>query len=97
MDQTAASKAEQGLEARKLALVESVLALDGEEDLAVMETAVAELEENIRARQLVIGYRPSGTPVLKQRFLDRLRHTLHDLDHDEYVPLKEFERRAADW
>ena len=53
--------------------------------------------EAVRARQLVIGYRPSGTPVLKQRFLDRLRHTLHDIQHDEYTTLHAFEQRASDW
>lgn len=97
MSQTEASGEDRSLEARKLALVESLLALDTEEDMSAMEAAVGELQENIRARQLVIGYRPSGTPVLKQRFLDRLRHTLHDLNHDEYVSLHDFERRAADW
>ena len=97
MSQTEASGEDRGLEARKLALVESLLALDTEEDMSAMEAAVVELQENIRARQLVIGYRPSGTPVLKQRFLDRLRHTLHDLNHDEYVSLHDFERRAAEW
>lgn len=97
MSQTEASGEDRSLEARKLALVESLLALDTEEDMSAMEAAVVELQENIRARQLVIGYRPSGTPVLKQRFLDRLRHTLHDLNHDEYVSLHDFERRAADW
>lgn len=97
MGQAESEGEDQTMEARKLALVEVVLALDTEEDMVAMEAAVEELQENIRARQLVIGYRPSGTPVLKQRFLDRLRHTLHDLHPDEYVSLPEFERRAADW
>ena len=74
------------MENRKLELVRSILEVDNE---AVKESA--------RARQLVIGYRPSGTPVLKHRFLERLRHTLHDIDHNEYLPLATFERRAADW
>lgn len=84
-------------EARKLALIQAILELGGEEDLQSLETAVAEVRESARARQLVIGYRPSGTPVLKQRFLDRLRHTLQDVQHDEYISLQAFERRAADW
>ena len=35
--------------------------------------------------------------LLKQRFLDRLRHTLQDLNHDEFVTLHDLEQRAADW
>lgn len=85
------------IEERKLALIEAILPLEKEEDILEMEAAAAELQENIRARQLVIGYRPSGTTVLKQQFLDRLRHTLHDLNHDEFVTLPDFEQRAADW
>lgn len=84
-------------EARKLALIEAILGLDRAEDLASLEQAVLEVKEAVRARQLVIGYRPSGTPVLKQRFLDRLRHTLQDIEHDEYISLQAFERRASDW
>lgn len=85
------------LEERKLALIRAIIPLDREEDILEMEAAAAELQENIRARQLVIGYRPSGTTVLKQQFLDRLRHTLHDLKHDEFVTFSDFEQRAADW
>lgn len=83
--------------ARKLALIEAILSLEGEADLAALESAVDGIKEEIRARQLVIGYRPSGTAVLKQRFLDRLRHTLQDLNHDEFVTLHDLEQRAADW
>ena len=82
---------------RKLNLVRSILEVDNEADLRALETAVEAVKESARARQLVIGYRPSGTPVLKQRFLERLRHTLHDIEHNEYLPLATFERRAADW
>ena len=82
---------------RKLNLVRSILEVDIEADLRALETAVEAVKESARARQLVIGYRPSGTPVLKQRFLERLRHTLHDIEHNEYLPLATFERRAADW
>lgn len=82
---------------RKLALIEAILPLEQEEDLGALESSVQALQENIRARQLVIGYRPNGNVVLKQRFLDRLRHTLQDLNHDEYVTLPELEQRAADW
>lgn len=85
------------LTARKIALIEAILPLEGEADLAALETAVESIKEDIRARQLVIGYRPSGTAVLKQRFLDRLRHTLQDLNHDEFVTLHDLEQRAADW
>ena len=82
---------------RKLDLVRSILEVDNEVDLAALEAAVQSVRESARARQLVIGYRPSGTPVLKQRFLERLRHTLHDNEHNEFLPLTTFERRAADW
>lgn len=85
------------MEARKLALVQAVLALENEEDLKAVETAMHEVRESARARQLVIGYRPSGRAVLKQRFLDRLRHTLQDLNHGEFVSLTDLEQRAADW
>lgn len=85
------------MENRKLNLVRSILEVDNEADLRALETAVEAVKESARARQLVIGYRPSGTPVLKQRFLERLRHTLHDIEHNEYLPLATFERRAADW
>ena len=85
------------MENRKLELVRSILEVDNEADLKTLEAAVEAVKESARARQLVIGYRPSGTPVLKQRFLERLRHTLHDIDHNEYLPLATFERRAADW
>ncbi len=85
------------MENRKLDLVRSILEVDNEADLRALETAVEAVKESARARQLVIGYRPSGTPVLKQRFLERLRHTLHDIEHNEYLPLATFERRAADW
>jgi hypothetical protein len=85
------------MENRKLELVRSILEVDNEADLKALEAAVEAVKESARARQLVIGYRPSGTPVLKQRFLERLRHTLHDIDHNEYLPLATFERRAADW
>ena len=85
------------MENRKLELVRSILEVDNEADLRALETAVEAVKESARARQLVIGYRPSGTPVLKQRFLERLRHTLHDIEHNEYLPLATFERRAADW
>ncbi|MAC17211.1 MAG: hypothetical protein CMC97_02795 [Flavobacteriales bacterium] len=84
-------------EERKLALIEAILGLELGEDLSSLEQAVLEVKEAVRARQLVIGYRPSGTPVLKQRFLDRLRHTLQDIEHDEYISLHTFERRASDW
>ena len=72
---------------RKLDLVRSILEVDNEADLRALETAVEAVKESARARQLVIGYRPSGTPVLKQRFLERLRHTLHDIEHNEYLSL----------
>lgn len=85
------------IDERKLALIEAILPLEREEDILEMEAAARSLQESIRARQLVIGYRPSGTTVLKQQFLDRLRHTLHDLNHDEFVTLPDFEQRAADW
>lgn len=85
------------MENRKLELVRSILEVDNEADLKALEAAVETVKESARARQLVIGYRPSGTPVLKQRFLERLRHTLHDIEHNEYLPLSSFERRAADW
>jgi hypothetical protein len=85
------------LSKRKLALVEAVMTLDSEVDVKSLETAVTAVKEALRARQLIIGYRPSGTPVLKQRFLDKLRHTLHDIEQDEYITLQTFERRAADW
>ena len=85
------------MEIRKLELVRSILEVDSEADLQALEAAVEAVKESARARQLVIGYRPSGTPVLKQRFLERLRHTLHDIEHNEYLPLSTFERRAADW
>ena len=85
------------MENRKLALVRSILEVDNEADLKALEAAVEAVKESARARQLVIGYRPSGTPVLKQRFLERLRHTLQDIEHNEYLPLATFERRAADW
>ena len=85
------------MENRKLELVRSILEVDNEADLKALEAAVEAVKESARARQLVIGYRPSGTPVLKQRFLERLRHTLHDIDHNEYLPLATFEHRAADW
>ena len=85
------------MENRKLELVRSILEVDNEADLKALEAAVDDVKESARARQLIIGYRPSGTPVLKQRFLERLRHTLHDIEHNEYLPLATFERRAADW
>ena len=85
------------MEARKLELIEAILAMDTAEDLEAVEAVVAQVRESARARQLVIGYRPSGRAVLKQRFLDRLRHTLQDLNHDECVTLSELEQRAADW
>ena len=85
------------MENRKLELVRSILEVDNEADLKALEAAFDAVKESARARQLIIGYRPSGTPVLKQRFLERLRHTLHDIEHNEYLPLATFERRAADW
>ena len=86
-----------GLPSRKLALIQSILELDRDADVQSLEEAVRGIQEEVRARQLVIGYRPSGTPVLKQRFLDRLRHTLHDIQHDEFTTLQAFEQRASDW
>lgn len=97
MEPAHAHPASDALESRKLALIEALVPLDREEDVAALEAAMSQLQESIRARQLVIGYRPSGTPVLKQRFLDRLRHTLHDLNHHEFVSLHDLEQRAADW
>ena len=85
------------MESRKLALVQRILDVDSADDLKALEKAVEDVRESARARQLIIGYRPSGTPVLKQRFLDRLRHTLQDVEHNEYLPLSTFERHAADW
>ena len=85
------------MEQRKLALVQSILEVDSHDDLQALEKAVDDVRESARARQLIIGYRPSGTPVLKQRFLHRLRHTLQDVEQNEYLPLSTFERRAADW
>ena len=87
----------QGLQGRKLALVEAILSVDSLEEVQSLERAVEEVREAARAKQLVIGYRPSGTPVLKQRFLDKLRHTLKDIQQDEYISLQSFEQRAADW
>lgn len=85
------------MESRKLTLIQAILALDTAEDLDAVEAVVGQVRESARARQLVIGYRPSGRAVLKQRFLDRLRHILQDLNHDEFVTLAELEQRAADW
>ena len=85
------------MENRKLELVRSILEVDNEADLKALEAAVEAVKESARARQLVIGNRPSGTPELTQRVLERLRHTLHDIAHNEYLPLATFERRAADW
>ena len=87
----------QGLQGRKLALVQAILSVDSQEEVQSLERAVEEVREAARAKQLVIGYRPSGTPVLKQRFLDKLRHTLKDIQQDEYISLRSFEQRAADW
>ncbi len=87
----------QGLQGRKLALVQAILSVDSQEEVQSLERAVEEVREAARAKQLVIGYRPSGTPVLKQRFLDKLRHTLKDIQQDEYISLQSFEQRAADW
>ena len=87
----------QGLQGRKLALVEAILSVDSLEEVQSLERAVEEVREAARAKQLVIGYRPSGTPVLKQRFLDKLRHTLKDIQQDEYISFQSFEQRAADW
>ena len=58
------------MENRKLELVRSILKVDNEADLKALEAAVDAVKESARARQLIIGYRPSGTPVLKQRFLE---------------------------
>lgn len=80
-----------------MALVEAILSVDSKEEVQSLERAVEEVREAARAKQLVIGYRPSGTPVLKQRFLDKLRHTLNDIQQDEYISLQSFEQRAADW
>lgn len=80
-----------------MALVEAILSVDSQEEVQSLERAVEEVREAARAKQLVIGYRPSGTPVLKQRFLDKLRHTLKDIQQDEYISLQSFEQRAADW
>jgi len=80
-----------------LALVQAILSVDSQEEVQSLERAVEEVREAARAKQLVIGYRPSGTPVLKQRFLDKLRHTLKDIQQDEYISLQSFEQRAADW
>ena len=85
------------MESRKLALIQAVLGVDDDEDLGSIEALVEAVRESARARQLVIGYRPSGTPVLKQRFLERLRHTLQDIEHNEFLTLSTFERRSADW
>lgn len=80
-----------------MALVQAILSVDSQEEVQSLERAVEEVREAARAKQLVIGYRPSGTPVLKQRFLDKLRHTLKDIQQDEYISLQSFEQRAADW
>lgn len=82
---------------RKLRLIEALTHITAPEDLRALEQAFDQVHENARARQLVIGYRPSGLPVLKQRFLDRLRHTLSDIEHDEFTSLAAFEAKAADW
>ncbi len=97
MQEAAEGRDERSFEERKLALIGSILTLEQEEDLADLESSVQALKEDIRARQLVIGYLPNGNVVLKQRFLDRLRHTLQDINHDEFVTLPELEQRAADW
>ena len=97
MQQEESSQEERSISDRKLALIEAILPLEPEEDLEALESSVQDLQEHIRARQLVIGYLPNGSVVLKQRFLDRLRHTLQDIKHDEFVTLPELEQRAADW
>ena len=97
MQEAAEGRDERSFEERKLALIGSILTFEQEEDLADLESSVQALKEDIRARQLVIGYLPNGNVVLKQRFLDRLRHTLQDIKHDEFVTLPELEQRAADW
>ena len=97
MQEAAEGQDGRSFEERKLALIGSLLTLEQEEDLADLESSVQALKEDIRARQLVIGYLPNGNVVLKQRFLDRLRHTLQDINHDEFVTLPELEQRAADW
>ncbi len=97
MQEAAEGRDGRSFEERKLALIGSILTLEQEEDLADLESSVQALKEDIRARQLVIGYLPNGNVVLKQRFLDRLRHTLQDINHDEFVTLPELEQRAADW
>ena len=97
MQEAAEGRDGRSFEERKLALIGSILTLEQEEDLADLESSVQALKEDIRARQLVIGYLPNGNVVLKQRFLDRIRHTLQDINHDELVTLPELEQRAADW
>ena len=78
-------------------MIEAILAIKRVEDLEAIEVAISEVQESLRASQLIIGYRPNGRPVLKQNFLGRLLHSLQDVQNDEYISLASFEARSADW
>jgi hypothetical protein len=85
------------LEQKKIAIIRSVIE---EQDPRVLKRAQALLCDAVDRRRsdaLVIGYRASGNPVIKADFLERLKATLNDLKHHEYIGINELESLAESW
>lgn len=85
------------LEEKKIAIIRLITE---EEDPRVLQRSQALLSSAVDRRRsdaLVIGYRPSGNPVIKSDFLERLMSTVNDLQHHEYIGIKELESLAESW
>jgi hypothetical protein len=85
------------IEETKIAIIRAVCE---EQDVRVLSKLSAELcsaADRRRSDALIIGYLPSGTPVIKADFLERLLATLNDLKHHEYIGINELESIADSW
>jgi hypothetical protein len=85
------------IEETKIAIIRAVCE---ERDVRVLSKLNAELcsaADRRRSDELIIGYRPSGNPVIKADFLERLLATLNDLKHHEYIGINELESIADTW
>jgi len=85
------------LEEKKIAIIRLIIE---EQDPRVLQRSLALLSSAVDRRRsdaLVIGYRPSGNPVIKSDFLERLMSTLNDLKNHEYIGINELESLAESW
>ena len=85
------------LEEKKISLIRSIIEEHDPRVISNVQTMLCAAVEQRRSDALVIGYRPSGNPVIKADFLERLLATLNDLKHHEYIGINDLEDLSESW